>query len=269
LNSIAASLPTGVYTTNVVFTDLTSGIAQIRQFTLQVLPLILNGGFETGNFTGWTLVGQTTIGNTIYDAVVKASSFRHNAGTNYIHSGTYGCFLGDNQLATLSQTLNTLPGQAYLLSFWLANPASGSGQQFLVNWDTNGTGTNQIYFLNNPPVLTWTNPTFIVTATGTNTTLQFGAVNPSGGFGLDDVSALPIPTTAFQPTTAVPTNNNLQFAWNAMTGLVYLVQYKTNLLQTNWVVLTSIAATNTTTSFMDTNPITTSPQKFYRLLLLP
>jgi hypothetical protein len=47
------------------------------------------------------------------------------------------------------------------------------------------------------------------------------------------------------------------------------VQFKTNLLQTNWVVLKSITATNATVIFVDTNPITGFPQRFYRLLLLP
>ena len=79
----------------------------------------------------------------------------------------------------------------------------------------------------------------------------------------------PIPAAVFQPTTVTKTNSNLKFAWNALTGLVYQVQFKTNLLQTNWTVLKSITATNTTISFVDTNPITGSPQKFYRLLLLP
>lgn len=73
----------------------------------------------------------------------------------------------------------------------------------------------------------------------------------------------------FQPTTVTKTNKDLKFGWNAMTGLVYQVQFKTNLLQTNWAILKSITATNTTVTFVDTNPITGFPQKFYRLLLLP
>ena len=36
LNSTASNLLAGIYTTNLVFTNLTSGAAQIRQFTLQV-----------------------------------------------------------------------------------------------------------------------------------------------------------------------------------------------------------------------------------------
>jgi hypothetical protein len=54
-----------------------------------------------------------------------------------------------------------------------------------------------------------------------------------------------------------------------MTGLVYQVQFKTNLLQANWTVLKSITATNTAITFVDTNPVAGFPQKFYRLLLLP
>ena len=65
------------------------------------------------------------------------------------------------------------------------------------------------------------------------------------------------------------TNNNLNFTWSAMTGLVYQVQFKTDLLQSNWTVLQNLTATNTTVTFVDTNPITGFPQKFYRLLLLP
>ncbi len=52
-------------------------------------------------------------------------------------------------------------------------------------------------------------------------------------------------------------------------AFVAVMLFKTNLLQPNWVVLNSITATNASTSFVDTNPITGSPQKFYRLLLLP
>jgi hypothetical protein len=227
--------------------------------------IIQNGGFETGNFNGWTLAGNGIIGNTTYNAVVSAGSFSGNSGTNFIHSGTYGAFLGDTQIATLSQTLNTFPGQGYLLSFWLDNPTNGSGQQFLVNWNTNSPGVSRIYDLTNPPVLPWTNITLVVTATGTNTTLQFGAENYPDGFGLDDITVTPIPATLFQ--TVTKTNGTLNFTWNALTGLVYQVQYKTNLLQTNWINLGAvITATNVTATA--TNLIGPDPQRFYRLQLL-
>src|SRR5215831_3969682 len=105
-----------------------------------------------------------------------------------VHSGAFGAFLGDTNIATLSQTLPTVPGQEYLLSFWLDNPVSGAGEKFLVNWITNSTGTNRIYSLTNPPPFAWKKLAFVVTATDTNTTLQFDAQNDQLFFGLDDVS---------------------------------------------------------------------------------
>jgi subtilase family serine protease len=227
--------------------------------------IIQNGGFETGNFNGWTLAGNGIIGYTVYNAVVSAVG-PVSGGTNFIHSGTYGAFLGDTQLATLSQTVYTFPGQDYLLSFWLANPVSGSVQQFLVNWNTNSAATNQIYQLYNPPVLPWTNITLVVTATGTNTTLQFGAENDPDGFGLDDVILTPIPAPSFR--AVVKTNNLLQFSWNSLAGVAYQLQFSTNLLTTNWVNLGApISATNSIAT--TTTNIGPDLERFYRIRRLP
>jgi subtilase family serine protease len=226
--------------------------------------IVQNGGFEAGNFNGWTLVGNDNTTNFIYNAVVSASG-PVVGGTNFIHSGNYGAFLGDIQVATLSQTLNTFPGQLYLLSFWLNNPVSGSVQQFLVNWNTNSPAVNRIYYLTNPPVLPWTNLTFVVAATGTNTTLQFGAENDPNGFGLDDVTVTPVPAVLFQ--SATETNRAIQFTWDALNGLVYQLQYKTNLAQTGWLNLgAAITATNSTV--IATNLIGPDPRRFYRLQLV-
>ena len=115
----------------------------------------------------------------------------------------------------------------------------------------------------------WTNLQFVVSATTSGTILGIGVQDDNYYLGLDDVSLTPIPAAVFQPATMTKTNNNPKFAWNALTGVVYQVQFKTNLLQTNWAVLNSVTATNTPVTFVDTNPVTGSPQKFYRLLLLP
>ena len=225
-----------------------------------------NGGFEAGDFNIWTLTGNGIIDGSIYNAVITADTFVNNVGTNFIHSGTYGAFLGDSpQIGTISQTLNTFPGQGYLLSFWLANPTSGSVQQFFVNWNTNSPVTNRIYYLTNPPVLPWTNITFVVSATGTNTTLQFGARNDPNGFGLDDVTVIPIPApsfTAFSKTTGL-----FAFTWSALAGVAYQVQYQTNLLKTNWLVISNITATASTANF--TNATGLDQQRYYRIRRLP
>jgi len=128
---------------------------------------------------------------------------------------------------------------------------------------------NPLFDRINLPRLGWTNLQFIVTATGNSSVLQIGGRDDPAYLGLDDVSLTPIPMAAFAPNAVTLTNHNLKFSWNSASGVVYQVQYKTNLLQANWVTLKSITATNTSLYFQDTNPVTSSPQKFYRLLLLP
>jgi hypothetical protein len=205
LNTVASNLNVGTYSTCLSFSNSTSGVAHYRFFTLKVSnSLLQNGDFETGDFSGWTLVGSPNSFTITFNEVVGLNSLSDGSGPKFIHTGSYGAFLGDTNLATLSQTIPTIPGQSYLLSFWLDNPQGGTGQQFLVNWNTNSATTNQIYFVNNPGVLAWKNHTFVVRATDTNATLQFWAENLPDGFGLDDVSTIAVFAPAF--TAQPPTN---------------------------------------------------------------
>jgi hypothetical protein len=166
-------------------------------------------------------------------------------------------------LATLSQYLPTASGQDYLLSFWLDNQNSGSGQQFLVKW--NGA---TLYNVTSPPAFAWTNLQFVVTATGANTILQFGAENAPGEFGLDDISVSQIPSVAF--LSAIEGSNSFNLAWITASGLTYQVQYKTNLSEPQWVNLgTPIIATGSPITISDTNGVQSSSQRFYRLVLSP
>ena len=268
LAAVANTFAAGIYSANIFITNLTVGIIQTIPFTLQIGQSIAqNGGFENGNFSNWTLIGSGTVGGSIYNGVVSAGSFSGNSGTNFIHTGTYGAFLGDSpQIGTISQTLTTVPGQGYLLSFWLANPMSGSVQQFLVNWNTNSPAINQIYYLTNPPVLPWTNITFVVTATGTNSSLQFGAQNDPQGFGLDDVSVKPIPLPSI--TAFTKTNNVVNFSWNSLAGVAYQLEFSTNLLSPNWMSFGSVVyATNSIAT--TANLLGSDPQRFYRIRRLP
>jgi len=264
LTAGADALAAGVYSTYLAFSNLTTHVAQNQSFSLQIgQSVVQNGGFETGDFTDWTLIGKTVVnafpfGSIVYDAVEDSSS-----GYDVVHSGGYGAFLGDNQLATLSQSLSTVSGQSYLLSFWLDNPTAGSVQQFLVNW--NGT---TLYDNSSFPAFAWTNFQFIVAADNTNTVLAFGAENDPGYFGLDDVSVAPIPSAAFR--SAAKTTNGFSLTWSTAGGLTYQVQYKTNLSQANWLNLgTSTVATGASLSLSDTNGFQSSSQRFYRLVLSP
>ncbi|HEV2329274.1 MAG TPA: protease pro-enzyme activation domain-containing protein [Verrucomicrobiae bacterium] len=249
----------GTYTDDLQFTNWNTKLAQNFPFTLQISQsLVLNGGFETGDFTDWTLVGNTVVatqnGETIYNAVESTGQY-----PLAVHSGNYGAFLGDNQVATLSQSFDTIPGGNYLFSFWLDNPVSGTPQIFQAKWDG-----NNVYSVTNPPAFSWTNLEFVTTGAG-NDTIQFGAENDPNFFGLDDVSVIGFPAPAFK--AAAKTVSTINLSWNTATGLVYQVQYKTNLLQANWSNLTMpITATSNTLTVADS---IISSQRFYRLSILP
>jgi subtilase family serine protease len=257
LTAVANSLAPGVYTASLLVTN-PAGVAASLPFTINVSQSIVNnGGFETGSFSGWTLNASSE-----YDLVTTVSS--------YVHSGSYGAALGqDGSLGYLDQTLPTAPGQNYLLSLWLDNPSNKHGatpNQFLVQW--NGT---TLFNRTNMPFAAWTNLQFIVTATGVATVLQFGFEDTPNYLGLDDISVTPISPPAFkteQQATAPTASFNL--TWTTVAGLVYQVQYITNLVQTNWIDLGApITATTNTLSITDTNAISSSPSRFYRIVELP
>jgi hypothetical protein len=265
LTASANQLPEGVYVDNLLFSNTVSHSTQSVPFTLNIgQSLVANGGFESGDFSGWTLSGRTVINSssgspTVYNAVESNTS-----GYQVAHSGTYGAFLGDTQLATLSQTIPTIPGNSYLLSFWLNNPTTGTGQTFVVNWGANNPGLTTVYNLSVPPVLAWTNLQFVLTASGTNTTIEFGAENDPAGFGLDDVSLKPLPAIGFHSIGR--SNGGIELSWAGANGVSYQLQYSTNLLQGPWIdVGGSVAGKGTTITVTDSTLLTNATQRFYRL----
>jgi hypothetical protein len=146
----------------------------VSHFTISN-DVIVNGGFETGDFTGWTQSGDT--------------SFTGVSSTVPVHSGTYAAFFGPtSSLGFISQTVATTPGQMYRLSLWLSHPFSDSGTEFRVQ--IGGTTVDDQV---NPGNFAYTQFTYTYTATGTSTTIQLGFLEPPAYFYLDDVS--------FSPTT--------------------------------------------------------------------
>jgi subtilase family serine protease len=86
------------------------------------------------------------------------------------------------------------------------------------------------------------------------------------GTNLINALAAPIPAPSFLPP--VPSADGLTLTWRTVTNLIYQVQYNTNLFQTNWIDLGGpIVATNNTLTISDSNAISSSACRFYRVLV--
>ena len=210
----ATNLVDGTYSATLQVTNLASQVVQTVALNLYVSEsLVQNGGFETGDFTGWTL--NANDGGSPYNFVASASS-----GLDFSpHSGTYFAALGEvgTPLAYLSQTLPTSAGQKYLLSLWLYNPVAGSFRnapnEFSVSW--NGS---TLYDKKNIAQTSWLNMQYVVSATGGSTVLQIGGRDDTSYLGLDDVSVTPVfaPMISTQPTNeTVLAGSNAAFSVTA------------------------------------------------------
>ncbi len=144
-----------------------------------------NGGFETGDFTGWTVT------NSQYDGVSTASNY---AGQNLNpDTGNYFAALGtptsdSGGPVELSQVLATSAGQQYTFSFAFFTQGPGP-DSFAAYWD----GTNLVNVVNgnsgsdvNGNVV-WAHDSFTVTGTGSDTIAFYSGNDPNYN-GLDSVS---------------------------------------------------------------------------------
>jgi hypothetical protein len=140
--------------------------------------LIVNCGFETGDFTGWTLSG-----NTGFTGV--SGNF---SGINP-NSGNFQAFFGPvGSEGDLSQTFATTAGTNYAITFFEAG-LGGSPSEFSASF--NGT---TLLSQNPAPEQAYTEYSFTATATGPTSTLLFTVQNDPSYQLLDDVSVAPTTT---------------------------------------------------------------------------
>ena len=160
--------------------------------------LVVNGGFETGNLSGWTQVGGET--GSLYADVYRNPVLEDpNYVPTYpkfafpVHSGTYHLrnqFTQEWQYIT--QNISTTPGQSYTVGFWLTDGDRYGDSAFVARWN----GEQKIYSWDEVwNTMPYTYFSYTGVATESLTTIEFGFRYGRLRYGLDDVSvnAVPIP----------------------------------------------------------------------------
>ena len=146
-------------------------------FGTALLAQVQNGGFETGDFTDWTVSGDTSF------VGVCNTTTCPDFGIG-VFDGNYSAYFGPvGDTATISQEIPTTVGSQYTVDFYLANPAGGTPNFFEVQF-----GTASLSITNFGAAFGWTEFQISNQATASETELSFTFRNDPGYWLLDDVS---------------------------------------------------------------------------------
>lgn len=160
--------------------------------------LIHNGGFETGNFTGWDVAGTTE---------VKSGS----PGSKFVFAGSHGATLGSG---ILSQAFLTTPGKVYKVEFMLNAIPGGDVGLLDVTWGNFDIPDNLdlghvslLHSFDDPapiPGTGWFKYTYNILALGNVSSLKFEfqtqAVTYPNNAALDNVAVNTLPGLFSVPT---------------------------------------------------------------------
>lgn len=135
----------------------------------QAQELVTNGGFETGDLTGFTAGG----GNFV------------TSNSVIVHSGAFGLeYIAVGSDSPLSQTLTTTPGDTETITFW-QHQLNGTPNEVTLDF-----GGVRLLTLTDLPLGPWTEYTATAIATSNSTVLTLGLRQDPGASGIDDISVI-------------------------------------------------------------------------------
>jgi hypothetical protein len=158
-------------------------LALAFSFANASVTAVANGDFETGDFSGWALLDSD--GSTWVDTTIQ-------------HGGDYAAVFGQvGSAAAITQTLSTVAGQSYVLSFWLSNLGGAPDNGDTVNLFQVQAGGNVLWSTDDKTETAYQLQQLHFTANGASTVLQFSGRHDETLWLLDDVSvsAVPEPST--------------------------------------------------------------------------
>ena len=149
--------------------------------------LVANCGFETGSFSGWTLSGNDVPGqqDTLYG--VEGTDPFDGISPN---SGSFQAFFADviPNDTTLQQTIATVPGGVYTVSWYLAQDTTPSAEYS--NEFSASFGGVSLVSLTAMPAQGYTEYSYTVTATSSSSALDLTFGNGLGEYLVDDISVV-------------------------------------------------------------------------------
>ena len=151
--------------------------------------LVTNGSFASGDFSGWTLSGDQSGAPSVGQAQGQFTGANGAPLGNAAFLGTYSGELD------LTQTLNTVVGQTYVLSLDVqadqgTSYTTGAADYFASLVDGQSLASASLLNVNQQD---WQVLTASFTATSTSTTLSFAVRNDPSYFELTQVSVQAVP----------------------------------------------------------------------------
>jgi hypothetical protein len=176
-----------------------------RLATADPINLVQNGGFETGNFSSWTVTGPCQF---VLASIASSGCSGLDVDPKPF-DGKYAAYLGAamGTGGSLSQSIGTSAGSLYTLKFDLANTSFAGLGGATPNQLTVSFGGTTLVNWTNQGVFPYTEFVFAnLLATGPSTQLMFKTGQNPAYFLLDDVSVTQVPepsTLALIGTTLV------------------------------------------------------------------